>query len=145
MAGGCGKVLGVGALVLVGLYLFGSHEDAKESRQAEQRLAEAVPVKVTAEQLWNEFQANEIAVEQRYKGQVLEVTGVITLITTDISGKPTVALQGGGRYDSVNVYFRETEMGKVAGVVKGQAITARCDKFAVALNTPLVRDCLLVS
>jgi len=54
---------------------------------------EEKPIKITASKLADEYDSNKIAADKKYKGKLLEVTGVISDIGTDIMGTPYYALE----------------------------------------------------
>jgi len=54
------------------------------------------PIKITAKQLYEEYEANEIASDLKYKDKLLEVTGFIENFSKEtFSGKSTIHLEAG--------------------------------------------------
>ena len=61
---------------------------------AEQPAASAqAPIKVSAEALYNAYNQNQVAADAKYKGNLVEMTGVIGSIGKDILNNPYVTLR----------------------------------------------------
>lgn len=88
----------------------------------------AVPIIITAERLMADYKANEIAADEKYKGKILEVTGIIKEIGKDIfEDNMFVALESGGKLEirSVQCFLEENLRKKAASLSKGHRITLR--------------------
>jgi len=80
---------------------------------------------LTADQLYSEFDANEVAAEAKYKKQIVTVSGVIQDIGTEILGRAYVIIGGRGFLDGVQCVFPDSEKPRIAVLSKGQHITIR--------------------
>ncbi|HEX7773344.1 MAG TPA: hypothetical protein VF435_13035 [Pyrinomonadaceae bacterium] len=71
----------------------------------------AAPIVVSATALVADYEANEVAADRRYKGQTLEVTGVVDSIGNDILDSMYVTLDSGERFGITNVqcFFDKSE------------------------------------
>lgn len=105
-----------------------------------------VLIEVTAWDLYDAYQENEIAADALYDGKVLKVTGVIDDIGKDFLDIPYIVLTDGGLFTlgGVQCYFNEQHEPELALLNKGEIVTVigECDGylFYVSLN-----DCVLVS
>ncbi len=94
-------------------------------------------IEITAQQLYSDYDANEIAADQKYKGKLLKVTGVINSIGTDILGDPYIVLTGGGEYEvwGVQCTFPNTKSwkDKIATMEKGETwhIKGKCTGYLI--------------
>ncbi|GEM_PF-2148178 len=88
------------------------------------RLLETFSIKVDAPALFSEYEANEVAGDQKYKGKQLEVSGIVTGFGTDLFGNPTVlfGISAGG-YSGVEAVFEKDKASDIAALSKGQKIT----------------------
>jgi len=80
---------------------------------------------IDAVTLHQEYQSNRIKADMQYKGKTLKITGVICEIENDIiTGEICVNLAGSS-WDTgwVSVYFRPTELSKIANLRVGQRVT----------------------
>jgi len=78
-------------------------------------------VTVSAKKLYKEYNANEIAADEKYKGQIIQVTGIIRDIGNDIMDNAHVTLTGDQYFGDIQFYFNEKLI--VAGLSKGKKIT----------------------
>lgn len=76
-------------------------------------------------QLYEEYKANEIAADQKYKGKILAVTGEIDSIGKDITDTIYITLKGDEYFGSVQCLFPKKSENKVAALSKGQYVTVR--------------------
>ena len=83
-------------------------------------------IEISAGQLYSDYQANEIAADQRYKGRALQVTGMVDSIAADILGKPYIVLKGNSNdWWGVQITYPDTSEynNLLATVSKGQTLT----------------------
>ena len=87
-------------------------------------------VRVTAEQLVSDYEANEVAADEKYKGRKLFVPGIVERIAKDFFGTPYVVLEAGGKYSltGVQCMFDDGHTGPLANLQKGQRVdvTGKC-------------------
>ena len=97
-------------------------------------------VEITAAQLYQEYQANEIAADEKYKDQIIQVSGRIRDIGNDLMDNPYITLVGDPYFGDVQCYFSEKSI--VASLSKGQQITVMgiCD--GLMMNV-LLNDCVI--
>lgn len=97
-----------------------SEEDSDEqSKNVEEIIA------ISAKQLQEEYDANEVRVDKEYKGKMAEVTGVVE--SRDVMfGQTSALLTGGGDFQitGVQCFFKdEQEIQKIEELNKGDGIT----------------------
>lgn len=84
-------------------------------------------VVITAYKLYNDYQSNEIAADQSYKGKVIEVTGVIRDIGNDLMDEPYITLAGDEFIGDVQCYLKNKS--DAINLSKGQFVKVKglCD------------------
>ena len=83
------------SLFLFVIIAFGSLDEFENLDETPKVSADSKPsVKISASRLYKEYDANEIAADQKYKGKIIEVTGVIRDIGNDIMNNAYVTLAG---------------------------------------------------
>lgn len=97
-------------------------------------------IEVTANNLYSEYEANEVAADRKYKGNTIIVSGEIQKIAKEILGKPYVILGGEGFLDGVQCVFDRNQEGAVAKLSKGQSINIR-GKVSGKLGNVLLDNC----
>jgi len=99
-------------------------EDTKQdTKKSEEENKTEEVVSVTAVDLWNEYDENEVSADQKYKGKQLEVTGEINDIGKDIIDSIYITLKTDDILGSVQVYFSDKDADSVAKFTKGQKVT----------------------
>lgn len=81
------------------------------------------PLSIAASDLFTAYDANEIAADQRYKGQTVRVTGKVSDIGKDITGTPYVVLsRGRSEINAVQCMFPRSAESAIASLQKGQSV-----------------------
>src|SRR6266852_4648886 len=92
------------AAVLVAVFWFALVLGCSESRRNSSQATKPAPVMtVSAQQLASAYKDNEVAADERYKGKVIAVTGIIDSIGKDTLDTPYVVLGGGDRFSITSV------------------------------------------
>lgn len=127
----CRKKLGwsLPAKIFVGLIILGAFgaligKNNPETPQPQKPVAAPVEIiSVTSEQLYKEYEANEIAADTKYKNKSVKVSGAIRDIGKTIGDKPYLNLATGPFSHQVMVMFPAGEYDqKLATLQKGNAI-----------------------
>lgn len=80
-------------------------------------------IAITAAELYQAYEDNEVAADQKYKGKTLEVSGTINNIGKDIIDRMYITLDTGDIILSVQVYFKKEHEDVIASLSKGQDVT----------------------
>jgi hypothetical protein len=98
--------------------------------------------KISAATLIAAYEANEVAADEKFKGKLIEVTGVIDSIAKDILGDPYLTLGSGKDFEIAHVQamFPASAAKQLAGLRKGQTITVQCDCAGKVMNV-IGKDC----
>ncbi len=132
---GCGGCLGVIVLLIVMGTIFGSKATkvsqtssdtsvSQSSSQTEQAPEEKA-VEVSAQQLFQSYQDNELAADNQFKDKTILVTGTIQSIGKDIVDDAYVTLETSNRFMPVRCVFEKSEGNKIAQLSKGKTVTVR--------------------
>ncbi len=99
--------------------------DKRPKERIAKEIAEADAIRITAEAFGAEYEANEIAADQKYKGKVVELSGKILSIHAGSSGplgsKPSLSLHG--RLLGIKCEFMANE--QLQSLTTGQMVTVR--------------------
>ena len=100
------------------------------------------PIKVSASELRNIYDENEVAADKKYTDQLVAVTGSVDSIGTDITGTVYITLDTGSTLKSVQCYFKsDKEIDKVAELSEGYQVTIVGKCTGLTLTNVLVKDC----
>jgi len=99
-------------------------------------------MEITPTKLFAAFEDNEAAANMKYNGNLIQITGTISDIGTDILGDPYLSFET-DLLQGVTCYFKKYDMEEIAQVKKGQKVTVRgtCDGKLVYV---LLKNCELV-
>lgn len=133
LLGGTGAVAACGAAP--------ADPEAEAKARAE---AEAAAVAVTAGQLFDEFQANEVAAKGKYGESPIRISGRIADITLDFMDEPVVSLETSNQFMSVQVGFDKEDAAATGALQKGAEFTAVCAELSEVAGTPMLDECHIV-
>jgi hypothetical protein len=97
-------------------------------------------IQVTAPELVKEYDANEVAADEKYKGKTVTVSGIIHDIGKDLGDDPYIILSSGEEMELTSVQCMFKDKGEVAKLSKGQKITVT-GKIDGKLMNVLINDC----
>ncbi|MSP70484.1 MAG: hypothetical protein EXR20_09440 [Bacteroidetes bacterium] len=104
-----------------------------DNKQTEKEVAETEAntpaIEVSPQQLYSDWEANEVSADLKYKGKVLIVKGKVNTIGKDIMDDIYVTLNTGKTFGEVQCSFSDNHTNEAAGLKKGQTITikGKCD------------------
>ena len=100
---------------------------------------------VTAEQLSTDYDANELAADEKYERRMLRINGIIAIIG-ERGGDANVLLSG-GRLSLINVQcvFDDAEREALLPLAKGDNVTLEGWGDGLQSRNVIVRDCVVVS
>jgi hypothetical protein len=101
-------------------------------------------VRVTANGLFDDYDSNEIATDNRLKGKIVDVIGRVQSIDKSVSGHMYVGLATSNQFKPAQMYVDSSEEAKIAALRKGQLATFRCPKMERRVGTPWGNDCVLM-
>lgn len=136
---------------------------AKLRKRLEKQLTEAkdggVHASVSAVQIYNEYQANEVSADAKYKGKWVQVKGNLQSVAKDIADDPYLVLAadsyGVGAVHAVlytaqikgivdNRYEACTSLDKSATLKPGQKVTVECLGRGSVIGMPRLEQCIIV-
>ena len=94
-------------------------------------------IKVSAEDLYQEYKDNSVAAGQKYKGKQVEVTGSIDDFGTDIMGRPYISFG----FLETQAVFNKSYASQLAELKKGQEIIVQCKASGSPLGYPILESC----
>jgi len=102
-------------------------------------------VTVSAMSLFREYERNEVATDMRLKGKIVEIVGTITGINKDFRDNVYVTLRTPNQFMSASVRPIDSEIEKIARLVKGQSAMFRCEKMQRFGGSPSGANCVLMN
>jgi hypothetical protein len=137
--------LGVLALAIAVMAIGGC-----ESAPPEPESVEGMPpiASMTADKLYQEYQANGVAADSKYSGQVVEVTGVVAAIGKDLLNNMTVTLKAGSDEltaggTGILCYCPESQKDKLAKLSQGKSIKVKGLYSGMKVSFIWLRKCVV--
>lgn len=108
-------------------------------------ITEKVPeeiIKISAQELYAKYEANEIAADELYKDKILEVSGIIDSIGKDIMDSMYVTLKTDNIIGSVQCMLANSEISKAVNLKKGSSILVKGKNSGLLMNV-ILRNCTI--
>lgn len=141
----------IGFVVLVGIgfavFSFGKgcsgSEEKTASSPAPTSSGAAIAVNVTAYKLAQDYEANELAADNKYKGKALSIVGSLVSINRDFLDKPYLMLRAPNEFMGVHADLRESQATLAAGLSRGQRVSLVCEGNGMIVGSPMLKDCVI--
>ena len=99
---------------------------------------------VSASRLLADYEANEVSAEQKYKGRIIGVSGVVDRIETGAFGGVHVYLKGNRMFSYVHCKLEGSERDAAAKLRKGQKVTFAGKVITFVVGIVSVSDCVFM-
>ena len=132
------SLLSIFLFIIIG---FGSLDEFENLDQSPKVTSDSNPsVTISASKLYKEYNENEIAADEKYKGKIIEVTGVIRDIGNDIMDNAYITLVGDEYFGDIQCYFNEKSV--VAKLSKGKRVTVIGSCSGLMINVQ-INNCIV--
>lgn len=125
----------------------GSDTAATAATEEETTKAEEKTLSISAKELFEAYDDNEVKADEKYKGKMMKISGTISDIGKDIMDESYITLKSSSSsYEVLSVqcmFSDETEAKKLGDLKKGDKvkIIGECD--GVTINV-LIKDCKII-
>lgn len=142
-------LIGFIGLIVIGA-IIGSNSDSNDvSPKSEsttknpESVIQVEAVKVNTQEFIAEFDKNQLAAEEKYKGKVVELTAYVDNISEDILGKPFLSLKPVNNeyyFDtSIQCYFKDKS--ELTSLENGQQVSVQGKVDTQSLGIISIKDC----
>ncbi|MDR1084939.1 MAG: zinc-ribbon domain-containing protein [Deltaproteobacteria bacterium] len=146
---GCVKVIGIVFAFIVALCIiiaiYGSSGSGPPSRPSSSSSAAPAPqipaMEVSAAQFFDDYQANEVSADNKYKGKTLKITGTVSDISKDIMDNAVVHLQTSNPFMDILCTFKGSTDPGLANVKKGQQVVLIGKGDMMIMGSPRLENC----
>jgi hypothetical protein len=102
-------------------------------------------LQVTAREYQADFDANEVAADDKYKDKKLLMSGKVKSIEKDFSGEAYLTLVAGGEglasFTGVQAHLKDEAVQQASRLGKGQSVTLVCDPATRVMAIAGVKNC----
>ena len=113
------------------------------AREVKPTKREEPSVEVSATALFNAYEANEVAADDRYKGKKLLVTGTLASVDKDFTDSVVLHLAGPNPFMHISATLDDDEKSKAARLSKGDKVTVLCEGRGRIVGSPVLGDCVV--
>jgi hypothetical protein len=145
-------LIGVVAVIVFGLMVLGvlgtmhpsSTQNATSDSDGATPVAQTEPraLPVQAERLFLDYQRNEVAADQKYRGRRLLVTGMVTSVNKDFTEKVYLMLGTSNMFMGVHAILEPSEVPRAGELSKGEEVTVLCTGGMMIVGSPMLDDCV---
>lgn len=107
----------------------------------------AAPIMVSADQLMSDYANNEIAADNKYKNQTLEISGLVQSVNEGILSDPYIVIvpTENTAFSGIQCHFNESQAQELSTLNSGQSITVEGTGNGEILGEQMVEDCSIIS
>ncbi len=98
---------------------------------------------VTADELFADYESNEVAADMKYKGKMLDITGKVDSITSGMGDKAQVNLVTSNQFQSATGRGDKDFTAKAATLKKGETVRMICKGDGEVIGSPQLKDCVI--
>ncbi len=135
----CCIVIGICLIACIGII----SNDTSSSNTDAGETVESEYIEVSADDIFAEFQENEVAANQKYKGKLVKITGVVNNINAAdafISANILLSVDS-SMFGSVQCNFNSNDSKSLSNVSKGQSVTIIGTCNGLASFNVMINDC----
>ena len=98
---------------------------------------------ISATELINAYKENEVKADKMYKGKIVEVSGIVDGIDSDMNDKAVVTLSDGDEFSiyTVSCYIDDENQDKACELNKGENVTIIGKADGEVIGLPSIKDC----
>ena len=98
---------------------------------------------ISATELINAYNENEVKADKMYKGKIVEVNGIVDGIDSDMDDKAVVRLSDGDKFSiyTVSCYIDDENQDNACELKKGENVTIIGKADGEIIGEPVIKDC----
>jgi len=142
-------------LMVIG-YFAGKNDDTKtssstsqasqsSSANASENAEESPPQKpiyqTTARKLFNDYEENEVAVDEQLKGKVVAMTGIVQSIDKDFTDSIIISLKTDNEFMPARLKMKDSQKAAAIALKKGKQVVIVCENMSRIIGAPSGRNC----
>lgn len=140
-----GLIFGIGVIAWLATHAPINEPPKQETSQLGQPSTNRPIILIDIHQLAEEYNANEVATDEKYKESTLHVAGVVQSIDKDFSDSIVVKLALSNIYMPASMQMMDTQKSAAIQLKKGVKIVVECKKIMRIMDTPTGSDCKFIN
>lgn len=102
-------------------------------------------VKISAGQLFNAYEENEVATDEGFKNKLIQVSGSVQAISKDAFDNIVIDLKTSNQFMPVHMKMEDTEKAAAVALKKGTKTTVLCESMSRIIGAPYGNGCRFVA
>lgn len=98
-------------------------------------------VAVDASRLWRDYNANEVAADNKYGGHEILVQGTVQSIEKDFMNSVILELRSSNQFMPTRAYLNSADVTQAARMSKGQRVLLTCTCKGKVVGSPVLKSC----
>ncbi len=132
-------ILSLSLIVLFIFLAFGSLFENKDEKKTYKPDSDGF-IKISAVSLYKEYKDNPVSADEKFKGKMLKVDGIVDLITQESDGRISLMLEANQINGFIFCYFPGSQSKEISKISKGnyKTIKGKCTGFLAGVT---LEDC----
>ena len=120
-----------------------SNEQTSVSNENSNKKQMEPELSISATELINAYNENEVKADKMYKGKIVEVNGIVDGIDSDMDDKAVVRLSDGDEFSiyTVSCYIDDENQDKACELKKGENVIIIGKADGEVIGEPVIKDC----
>lgn len=122
----------------------GDNNDQPANNTVETATLDEPLIVVSAREIASDYDDNEVAADQKYKGKILEVSGIVASIDSSVGDQAIVQLVGKNEFQTVSTQGNNDFTQYATTLKKGQNVVLICEgdgAYGVFFDFPSLNNC----
>lgn len=131
----------IALVVIIGMMSGGDNNDQPANNTVETATLDEPLIAVSAREIASDYDDNEVAADQKYKGKILEVSGIVASIDSSVGDQAIVQLVGKNEFQTVSTQGNNDFTQYATTLKKGQNIVLICKGDGEVIGFPQLKNC----
>lgn len=134
----------IALVVIIGMMSGGDNNNQPANNTVETATLDEPPIVVSAREIASDYDDNKAAADQKYKGKILEVSGIVASIDSSVGDQAIVQLVGKNEFQTVSTQGNNDFTQYATTLKKGQNVVLICEgdgAYGVFFDFPSLNNC----
>ncbi|WP_264753603.1 OB-fold putative lipoprotein [Moraxella catarrhalis] len=131
----------IALVVIIGMMSGGDNNDQPANNTVETATLDEPPMVVSTRELDSDYDDNKAAAGQKYKGKILEVSGIVASIDSSVGDQAIVQLVGKNEFQTVSTQGNNDFTQYATTLKKGQNVVLICEGDGALFGFPQLNNC----
>jgi hypothetical protein len=128
-------------LAFIAIHFYVEYAGKQTTTSVEREPAARPAVTVTAVRLLHDYQENEVAADDYYKGRGVSVDGIVQGIKKDFRDNTFIQLRTAERFSPVHAYIKASQGKVAADLERGDKVHVDCTGAGMIVGSPILNNC----